>query len=752
MRTCLFGRNRSTGRLASLLVLITALMACALPQTASAEPTWALQSPANPVAQTKVGLEGVSCPSSTICVGVGNDAYTGTGPVEVWSGGEWKTVKTAGTPLKSVSCVSTVWCMTVAKSGSSASLLKYEEVFKLWELTAKNPSAPAGATQVVFNGVSCTSTTACTAVGSYRAESGVYKTLVDRWNGTTWSQQTAVSPAEGAREMMLAVSCSDASTCMTVGTRNGVPVSEQWTAAKWTERTPALPEGAAGGTLEGVSCTEASCMAVGNFHEKGGSDQALAEEWNGVSWSVLFIGDPTETKGNVELHGVSCASSTACYTVGTYVTKASGGIAEEEKTLVQTWNAAEHIWSIQASPNPTGSKFSVLAGVSCSSATACTAVGATYPVALGGEAKTLGERWNGTAWSLQSTVNPTAVTEVGLEGVSCGSASMCMGVGTDNYRGKGVVEVWGGTEWKIVSTLSAGANAVSCASATWCMTVARNGSAAWSLKEEPVFKTWGATEKALSIPAGATEIVFNGVSCTSTTACTAVGSYRAESGVYKTLVDRWNGTTWSQQTAVSPAEGAREMMLAVSCSDASTCMTVGTRNGVPVSEQWTAAKWTERTPALPEGAAGGTLEGVSCTEASCMAVGNFHEKGGSDQALAEEWNGVSWSVLFIGDPTETKGNVELHGVSCASSTACYTVGTYVTKATGGIAEEEKTLVQTWNAAEHIWSIQASPNPTGSKFSVLAGVSCSSATACTAVGAQYPGNLFGEHSTLAERYE
>jgi hypothetical protein len=53
-----------------------------------------------------------------------------------------------------------------------------------------------------------------------------------------------------------------------------------------------------------------------------------------------------------------------------------------------------------------------------------------------------------------------------------------------------------------------------------------------------------------------------------------------------------------------------------------------------------------------------------------------------------------------------------------------------------------TLAEHWNGSR--WAIQPTPNPTGQAPSVLSGVSCTAATACTAVGDYYYGSL-------AERY-
>ena len=58
--------------------------------------------------------------------------------------------------------------------------------------------------------VSCTSVTACTAVGF--AASG---TLIESWDGTTWS--VASSPGKGSGSGLAGVSCLPAATCTAVG-------------------------------------------------------------------------------------------------------------------------------------------------------------------------------------------------------------------------------------------------------------------------------------------------------------------------------------------------------------------------------------------------------------------------------------------------------------------------------------------------------------------------------------------------------
>jgi hypothetical protein len=120
----------------------------------------------------------------------------------------------------------------------------------------------------------------------------------------------------------------------------------------------------------------------------------LAENWNGTTWTLQSTPTPSGATSS-GLSGVSCTSASACTSVGWY--GVSPGAYE---TLAETWNGTT--WAIQSTPNRTAATSSYLFGVSCTSASACTATG--YD--LSPSYKALAERWNGTTWTLQSTPNP----------------------------------------------------------------------------------------------------------------------------------------------------------------------------------------------------------------------------------------------------------------------------------------------------------------------------------------------------------
>src|SRR5258705_3604571 len=133
----------------------------------------------------------------------------------------------------------------------------------------------------------------------------------------------------------------------------------------WTVVAPVA--GAQYGNLAAVSCaTTAACFAVG-VADTSNTSYRLAERWNGSKWTAVTTPNPTGAT-NSQFTGVHCRTSTSCVAVGQY-----GTAALHTKTLVERWNGSA--WSINASPNPAGIAVTGLAGVHCPSATFCVAVG-----------------------------------------------------------------------------------------------------------------------------------------------------------------------------------------------------------------------------------------------------------------------------------------------------------------------------------------------------------------------------------------
>jgi hypothetical protein len=217
-----------------------------------------------------------------------------------------------------------------------------------------------------------------------------------------------------------------------------VPFAERWNGSGWS--LEGLPEpavrrcnphlcGFGGPSVEmsGVSCASATgCVAVGNVGNK-----ALVDGWNGTAWSDQNTPVPSGRPS-----GVSCVSATACVAVGSYRSHAGHALA-----FIERWDGTG--WSTQTTPNPPGALTSTLTGVSCTSKTACTAVGRYTSASRTNQ--TLAERWNGTKWSRQQTGRPIGATRTSLDALSCPSPTTCVAVGsyTDaTGHGRVLLERW----------------------------------------------------------------------------------------------------------------------------------------------------------------------------------------------------------------------------------------------------------------------------------------------------------------------
>jgi hypothetical protein len=316
-----------------------------------------------------------------------------------------------------------------------------------WKIE-KTPN-PAGAVLSSLNAVSCRSATDCTAVGSDETDSGG-GTLAERWNGKTWNVQTTVTPKGTTGDFLYGVSCGSSTACQAVGTlfrttSSNTLLAESGNGKKWRVETTPTPKGTKDGGLFAVSCTSPSaCTAVGNVLTTTGVTHSLIERWNGKAWAIQAS---AKAARNTWLFGVSCTSASACIAAG-YQNPGTG----DAQLLAETWNGK--VWKLTKTPRKSGSQGGIFDAVSCTSATACTATGTSFDAT----APTLAERWNGKAWKVQTTPNPSnyksSVESVALDGVSCTSATACTASGQYAPGGSGAyfAEVWNGKTWRLQST------------------------------------------------------------------------------------------------------------------------------------------------------------------------------------------------------------------------------------------------------------------------------------------------------------
>ena len=407
-------------------------------------------------------------------------------------------------------------------------------------IAAAPATAASGATVTQLAGVSCTSATACVSVG-YTARGVLGDTvgfvpLAEIWNGSEWRIASTPDPAHYTGSQLRGVSCTSATACVAVGfsvlgnesrSRRMTAFAERWNGVKWTLQPTANVKNAIFTQLFGVSCTSPkACTAVGSTN----ADASLVERWNGSVWKVQPTPHPrTFIYAQTFLNGVSCSSSTACVAVGESGTgRAFSHAYDTYRSLAERWNGRS--WSIESTPRPQRADEAFLDGVSCVATSACTAVGSDLLNPSGTDVGLLAESWSGMNWSIQTAPEPAspappfAVAQFG--GISCTSVAHCMAVGSPPAAGGYTYP--GGDSAGVVAEQESGAG--------------------WALLSTPTPP--GVYYLGIDMLGAADGL--EAVSCTSPTACVAVGEADISTSSAEQLIERWNGVSWTIQATPTP--------------------------------------------------------------------------------------------------------------------------------------------------------------------------------------------------------
>ena len=719
---------------------------------------WSVVPTPNPARLRNGTFTADSCTSQSACTAVGsyvNAAGVTVTAAERWDGRAWRvqaTPEPAGAVaslLNGVSCTSASACTAVGYYFTAAGgVLTLAEG---WDGTGWQiqPSAgPVGVASGLF-AVSCTSARACIAVGVYDNASDTSLALAERWNGSSWSVQATPISVVAVPAELLGVSCTGPGACAAVGAFDNSqgtsePLAMTWNGATWHDQ--AVPSRASwtGSGLSAVSCTSAgTCMAAGGFTRSTGESESLAEYWNGTNWAIQAVPGPHGSGGS-QLFGVSCATPDGCVAAGAYLSggaarPASGGAAGTVRPLAEIWDGAA--WEVSPVAIPKGNSGGGFGAISCAAKRGCTAAG-SYTPGISVSAVTLAESWNGTRWTLQASPSPAGANASEFTADSCTSARACTAVGfyLKNLTVLDTLaESWNGSVWRIQPTpnprgmTTSFFHALSCVSARACIAV--GGASGNSGIPVPLAESWNGsrwTIQPVPRPAHGRGLALYSISCSSARACTAVGFYNGSGGRAAGLAERWNGSRWRIQAVLTPAK--RTWLYGVACPSARSCVAVGyqnngTGNARPLAESWNGRSWHTQHLPLPHGSPGGALSAVSCTApGACTAVGTSFSSTG--QPLAERWNGTSWQSETTVAPDGYQASVSeisLAGVSCSSATTCTAVGDY---APGNAAE---TFAEAWDGTS--WRLEFVALPPGTEQALMNGVSCARPT-CTAVGADF----------------
>jgi hypothetical protein len=292
------------------------------------------------------------------------------------------------------------------------------------------PSLPAGSSAATLTSISCSGRDFCVTIGTYLAPGATYPAYTPyglvwrsaRWSLTTLSQPTGMH--------VNGLSCASPTSCVAVGyfftTSTTAGVTEQWNGSTWTDFS--------GPIMDAVSCVAAAgCTGVGRVETPppDGIESVVVAHWGGASWipmATLASGDiEDDSYGPLQ---ISCAGASCTV---------AGGVTDDlDDIFPVAWHGDGGSWSATPTPSLGGGYASgdryYFQGVSCAGRGRCTAVGSLFASSVSSGYVNLAERWNGSAWAVQSTPPnpPSSSGFTFLVAVSCADGRNCLAIGEGN--------------------------------------------------------------------------------------------------------------------------------------------------------------------------------------------------------------------------------------------------------------------------------------------------------------------------------
>ncbi len=297
--------------------------------------------------------------------------------------------------------------------------------------------------------VAATSPTDAWAVG-HRFDQADQKghTLIEHHDGVSWTITPSEDGPAALQSVLSGVSAHAADDAWAVGsfTRSNNLVRtlvEYWDGSSWTRIKSPNAGQPAGGDLAGVAALAADDVwAVGGFGQ-GAPGRTLIEHWDGTAWSIV----PSPNKGPFPnaLSDVAAIAPDDIWAVGTWFTKAF-----DDRTLTLHWDGTA--WTRVPSPNA-GPAAAANDLVSVSAVT----TDDVWAVGLRG-LKTLAMHWDGTAWTIASTPTPEGIADLAAVVAVATDDVWAVGGFVDHTANavRTLVEHWDGTSWSVVASANKG--------------------------------------------------------------------------------------------------------------------------------------------------------------------------------------------------------------------------------------------------------------------------------------------------------
>jgi hypothetical protein len=358
-------------------------------------------------------------------------------------------------------------------------------------------------------------------------------------------------------------------------------------------------------------------------------------------------------------------------------------------------------WQLEPSFN-FGPQDNVLASVSAASAADAWAVGAYYPSATSPLA-TLAHHFDGTRWTAYPLPNVGTQENV-LLAVSMPSPGKAWAVGyyiNGKFEQKTLIEHFDGGAWSVVPSQS---------------------------------------------PSQKQNILY-GVAAISDRDVWAVGASQDSAGLWRTLTEHWDGSSWSVVDSVDAGVSGNQFY-AVTARSSSDVFAVGQQAGArfpseALIEHWDGKAWSI-LPSPADADATALPLGVAATAHTLTVVGQQETDKApyTTYAAAGQANELSSGLSIQNTPNSGAGENDLFGAATAADGSTWAVGWDINPKSGN----HDPLVLSKKGG--VWSLVSSPS-LGGTDSGFAAIAAIPGGGLWAVGVT--GNAAGNYGTLIERH-
>ena len=702
--------GRPWGRLSAVLALTSLVLTGCVAATPPPAPTtgWSI---AASYSEEVSSISGISCPTSTNCMAVG-DYMNGTpyiitssdggllwslmpapaeaGPLEVActsvadcvivgqyaavttdGGMSWNTSTIPGSPiLDAVACPTAATCIAVGYGlNSVGEVVTSTDGGATWSSQALPSGAPS------LSSITCPTTTECFAAGSGASAGAVIATTN---GGATWSSQALPSGVTG----LVSITCPTATECFAAGktATGGTVITTTNGGATWS--SVPLPSSY---VAYSIGCSTAStCIAL--MYASSGATAFVTTDAGGT-WSTSRLQNTTPT-------GIACVSAKTCIVTGA-----------DAQPMLQESTDGGLTW--QGSAAPGGAGPDMIDHIACPSPSQCMAVGDISSTTTTTDA--------GLTWSTQELA-------AGAVDVSCPSVNRCVLAGWAPSAAQFSTD--GGTTWSTGTVPSDVElmNSVSCPSPTVCFAAASNNAGTTDvLSSSDEGSTWSTVATLGAV--GTSQVI----GCPTTTSCVLAGNTSNGTSVIEVTTD--GGTSWTTASLpVSPPYYGG--FHRITCTAPTTCFAFN--SGATLEANGSLTSWQPLS--LPSGF--NSSSGIACTSTNdCFLLA----AGSSGSAILATTDGGS---TWTNDPIPA-GIGSLDDIACPSPSACYAVGSGEGSTGGEIltfrtgaqviitstslpnafvgSPYSATLAATFDAAPYAWAITSGTLPTGLTLDASTGV-------------------------------